>query len=60
MSNLHSEPQKDSMTDTNTTRHDVNLLKICDEYDSDDADIQLISSDNYLFKVHSYDLQYAS
>jgi hypothetical protein len=34
--------------------------KICDEYDSDDADIDLISSDNYRFKVHSYRLQYSS
>lgn len=34
--------------------------KVCEEYDSDDADIELISSDNYRFKVHSYRLQYSS
>jgi len=30
------------------------------EYNSDDADISLISSDNVLFKVHSYRLMTAS
>jgi len=39
------------------TKH---TLKICKEYDSDDADVMLISSDNYQFKVHSYRLQSAS
>jgi len=33
---------------------------ICDSYDSDDADVELISSDNVSFKVHSYRLQSAS
>jgi hypothetical protein len=30
------------------------------KYNSDDADISLISSDNVLFKVHSYRLMAAS
>ena len=30
------------------------------KYNSDDADISLISSDNVLFKVHSYRLMTAS
>jgi hypothetical protein len=30
------------------------------KYNSDDADISLISSDNFLFKVHSYRLMAAS
>lgn len=33
---------------------------ISDSYDSDDADIDLISSDNVIFKVHSYRLQSSS
>jgi len=39
---------------------DKRTLKTCDSYDSEDADVELISSDNVLFKVHSYRLQYAS
>ena len=35
-------------------------LTICKEYDSDDADVVLISSDNHQSKVHSYRLQSAS
>ena len=31
-----------------------------DSYDSEDADIELISSDNVIFRVHSYRLQCAS
>jgi hypothetical protein len=34
--------------------------KTCEDYDDDDADIELISSDNFRFKVHSYRLQSAS
>jgi hypothetical protein len=33
---------------------------VSDEYNSEDADISLISSDNVLFKVHSYRLMTAS
>lgn len=33
---------------------------ISEKYNSDDADISLISSDNVLFKVHSYRLMTAS
>lgn len=36
------------------------IPKTCDAYDDEDADIELISSDNVLFKVHSYRLQCAS
>lgn len=35
-------------------------LKTSEAYDDEDADIELISSDNILFKVHSYRLQCAS
>ena len=34
--------------------------KVCDAYSSDNSDIDLISSDNVVFKVHSYRLQSAS
>jgi hypothetical protein len=34
--------------------------KTCEDYDDDDADIELISSDNVRFKIHSYRLQSAS
>jgi hypothetical protein len=34
--------------------------KVCEAYNGDDADIDLISSDNVIFKVHSYRLQSAS
>jgi len=44
-------------TSDSTTAPEVNPPKICKEYDSDDADVVLISSDNYRFKVHSYRLQ---
>jgi len=44
-------------TSDSTTATEVDLPKICEEYDSDDADVVLISSDNYRFKVHSYRLQ---
>jgi hypothetical protein len=33
---------------------------ICDSYNSDDADVELISSDNVSFKVHSVQLHSAS
>jgi len=34
--------------------------ELSEDYNSDDADISLISSDNILFKVHSYRLMAAS
>ena len=33
---------------------------VSDKYNSEDADIRLITSDNVLFKVHSYQLMAAS
>jgi hypothetical protein len=33
---------------------------VSDKYNSEDADISLISSDNILFKVHSYQLMAGS
>jgi len=43
-----------------STSKDNRPLRICDSYDSEDADIELISSDDVLFKVHSYQLQCVS
>jgi len=33
---------------------------VSEKYNSDDADVSIISSDNVLFKVHSYRLMAAS
>jgi hypothetical protein len=52
------------MSTNPTGRVDLAVIRperrTCPGYDSDDADIELISSDNVMFKVHSYTLQHAS
>ena len=40
--------------------HESEARELSEDYNSDDADISLISSDNVLFKVHSYRLMAAS
>jgi hypothetical protein len=45
---------------TDSTTAQTSTPKRSETYDSDDADIELISSDNVSFKVHFYRLQCAS
>lgn len=43
-----------------TNQDNKNELKMHERYNADDADLELVSSDGTIFKVHSYQLQAAS
>jgi hypothetical protein len=52
--------EKDEKKEDDKVHKERKTPTVSEKYNSDDADISLISSDNVLFKVHSYRLMTAS